>query len=68
MVEDDVLSPASSYPSWNTRLQRAVRLYGPSGSKRYEVLAAVIVLDIMLPGLDGVGVLRRLRQGGNRRR
>jgi DNA-binding response OmpR family regulator len=27
---------------------------------------ALIVLDIMLPGLDGVGVLMRLRQGGSR--
>ena len=27
---------------------------------------ALIVLDIMLPGLDGVGVLRRLRQGGSK--
>jgi DNA-binding response OmpR family regulator len=27
---------------------------------------ALIVLDIMLPGLDGVGLLRRLREGGNR--
>ncbi len=27
---------------------------------------AVIVLDIMLPGMDGVGVLKKLRQGGNR--
>lgn len=27
---------------------------------------AVIVLDIMLPGLDGVGVLKRLRSGGSR--
>src|SRR5215218_2010970 len=27
---------------------------------------ALIVLDIMLPGLDGVGVLKRLRQGGSR--
>jgi DNA-binding response OmpR family regulator len=27
---------------------------------------ALIVLDIMLPGLDGVGVLDRLRRGGNR--
>ena len=26
---------------------------------------ALIVLDIMLPGLDGVGVLRRLRRGGS---
>ncbi len=27
---------------------------------------AVIVLDIMLPGLDGVGVLKKLRQQGNK--
>src|SRR5919107_4747058 len=27
---------------------------------------ALIVLDIMLPGLDGVGVLKRLRERGNR--
>ena len=27
---------------------------------------ALIVLDIMLPGLDGVGVLKRLRHGGSR--
>src|ERR687896_1036046 len=27
---------------------------------------ALIVLDIMLPGLDGVGVLKGLREGGNR--
>src|SRR5215212_4823545 len=26
---------------------------------------ALIVLDIMLPGLDGVGVLKKLRQGGS---
>src|SRR5215212_6805890 len=28
---------------------------------------ALIVLDIMLPGLDGVGVLKRLREGGGSR-
>src|SRR5919206_2508042 len=27
---------------------------------------ALIILDIMLPGLDGVGVLKRLRQAGSR--
>jgi DNA-binding response OmpR family regulator len=27
---------------------------------------ALIILDIMLPGLDGVGVLKRLREGGSR--
>src|ERR671938_1304723 len=31
-----------------------------------EFVPALIVLDIMLPGLDGVGVLKRLRQEGNR--
>ena len=31
-----------------------------------EFSPALIVLDIMLPGLDGVGVLRRLRQEGSR--
>jgi DNA-binding response OmpR family regulator len=40
---------------------------GPSGleeAQRFE--PELIVLDIMLPGLDGVGVLRRLRQAGSR--
>jgi DNA-binding response OmpR family regulator len=27
---------------------------------------ALVILDIMLPGLDGVGVLKRMRQGGSR--
>src|ERR687890_699403 len=38
-----------------TGLQEA-RKFGP----------ALVVLDIMLPGLDGVGVLKRLREGGGR--
>jgi DNA-binding response OmpR family regulator len=40
---------------------------GPSGleeAQRFE--PELIVLDIMLPGLDGVGVLKRLRQAGSR--
>src|ERR687889_832298 len=37
-----------------TGLEEA-RKYGP----------ALIVLDIMLPGLDGVGILKRLREEGN---
>ena len=40
---------------------------GPSGLRAAEEFSpSVIVLDIMLPGLDGVGVLKRLRQGGNK--
>jgi two-component system response regulator MprA/two-component system response regulator TrcR len=31
-----------------------------------EFEPAVILLDIMLPGMDGVGVLKRIRQRGNR--
>jgi DNA-binding response OmpR family regulator len=40
---------------------------GSSGleeAQRFE--PELIVLDIMLPGLDGVGVLKRLRQAGSR--
>jgi DNA-binding response OmpR family regulator len=40
---------------------------GPSGLEaagRFRPDA--IVLDVMLPGLDGVGVLKRLREGGSR--
>ena len=40
---------------------------GPSGLKAAgEFDPAVVVLDIMLPGIDGVGVLKKLRQQGNR--
>jgi two-component system response regulator MprA/two-component system response regulator TrcR len=39
---------------------------GPSGLAAVsEFRPAVIVLDIMLPGMDGVAVLRRLREAGN---
>jgi DNA-binding response OmpR family regulator len=39
---------------------------GPSGLEAArEFRPAAIVLDIMLPGLDGVGVLKRLRAEGN---
>jgi len=31
-----------------------------------EFVPEIVVLDIMLPGLDGVGVLKRLRHGGSR--
>jgi DNA-binding response OmpR family regulator len=40
---------------------------GPSGlAAAAEFEPSVVVLDIMLPGMDGVGVLRRLRQWGDR--
>jgi DNA-binding response OmpR family regulator len=39
---------------------------GPSGLEAVsEFRPVAIVLDIMLPGLDGVGVLKRLREAGN---
>lgn len=40
---------------------------GPSGLEAAETFRpSVVVLDIMLPGLDGVGVLKRLRGRGDR--
>jgi DNA-binding response OmpR family regulator len=40
---------------------------GPSGLEAVpEFRPAAVVLDIMLPGLDGVGVLKKLRASGNR--
>src|ERR671933_2342445 len=40
---------------------------GPSGLKAAtEFDPEVIILDIMLPGMDGVGVLKELRQRGYR--
>ena len=40
---------------------------GPSGLEEVQRFEPeLIVLDIMLPGLDGVGVLKRLRQAGSR--
>ena len=39
---------------------------GPAGlDAAAEFEPAVVILDIMLPGLDGVGVLKRLRKRGN---
>ena len=39
---------------------------GPSGLEAAEEFGpAAVVLDVMLPGLDGVGVLKRLRELGN---
>ena len=40
---------------------------GPTGLKAAgEFGPAAIVLDIMLPGMDGIGVMKKLRQEGNK--
>jgi DNA-binding response OmpR family regulator len=40
---------------------------GPSGlNEAREFGPEIVVLDIMLPGLDGVGVLKEIRRSGNR--
>ncbi|MDP8974018.1 MAG: response regulator transcription factor [Actinomycetota bacterium] len=40
---------------------------GPSGLEEVaRFKPEIVVLDIMLPGLDGVALLKRLRRGGNR--
>jgi len=40
---------------------------GPSGlEETRKFRPELVILDIMLPGLDGVGVLKRLRQAGSR--
>jgi DNA-binding response OmpR family regulator len=40
---------------------------GPSGLREVlEFRPEIVILDIMLPGLDGVGVLKEIRRGGGR--
>ena len=40
---------------------------GVAGLEQVETFSpALVILDIMLPRLDGVGVLKRMRQGGSR--
>ena len=61
-------SPASSNPSSNTWASWCGAAYdGLTGLEEARMIRpALIVLDIMLPRLDGVGVLKRLREGGSR--
>jgi len=68
LVEDDH-SIASFVEPELERLGFRVRCAfdGPSGLREArEFVPEIVVLDIMLPGLDGVGVLKRLRHGGSR--
>jgi two-component system OmpR family response regulator len=58
----DLLSMALRYEGWDVRL-------APDGQKALSVVREfrpdVIVLDIMLPDIDGLQVLQRLRADGN---
>jgi two-component system, OmpR family, response regulator MprA len=68
VVDDD--------PSLRQALKRALRLEGyevelaADGAEALDAIAAdspdLVVLDVAMPGLDGLDVSRRLRAGGNR--
>ena len=58
----DMLRMALRSEGWDTR----VALDGQTALKlAREIPPDVVVLDIMMPGLDGLAVLRRLREAGN---
>jgi len=58
----DMLRMALRSEGWDTR----VALDGQTALKlAREIPPDVVVLDIMMPGLDGLTVLRRLREAGN---
>ena len=68
LVEDDrsiagFVEPELEHLGFNVRCAYD----GVAGLEEAETFApALVILDIMLPGLDGVGVLKRIRQGGSR--
>ena len=68
MVEDDrsiagFVAPELEHLGFSVRCAYD----GPSGLEEVQRFSpAVIVLDIMLPGIDGVGVLQHLRAEGSR--
>ncbi len=68
LVEDDRSIAGFVEPELERRGFRVRCAFdGPSGLEevgRFE--PELVVLDIMLPGLDGVSLLKRLRRGGNR--
>ena len=69
MVVEDDRSISELVEMELTHLKMDVRCAhdGPSGLKLARSFdPAVVVLDIMLPGMDGVGVLKELRRGGSR--
>ncbi|UOQ60805.1 response regulator transcription factor [Leucobacter rhizosphaerae] len=58
----DLIGMALRYEGWETRIAES----GTEAlSAAREFAPDVIVLDIMLPDLDGVGVLQRLRESGD---
>ena len=68
LVEDDRSIASFVEPELeHTGFQVRCAYDGPSGVEEAQRFRPeLIVLDIMLPGLDGVGVLKRLRQEGSR--
>lgn len=68
IVEDDrSISELVEMELTHLKLDVRCAYDGPSGLELVKSFEpAVVVLDIMLPGVDGVGVLKELRREGNR--
>src|ERR687885_1079758 len=67
VVEDDpYIAELLQLQLQHRKLQVRCEYDGPSGLEvAAEFDPEVIILDIMLPGMDGVGVLKELRRRGN---